>query len=203
MNLEQIPLWMWAGGGLLVLILVVVVLWRLRGERDLTRRPAAPIQTRPDVDDIFAASRPAPPPRAEDLMPDMTRQMGFSAQLQTPSYNIRIEQVGRGHHFVVNGVTYERLEDILDGEMRSRAQELYSKAFQGGPMGNSLNETLRQVMMGNQTTIESKSQDHMISIQGEGKQVRFIVDGLTYYNLKEIPDPEAQRIAKQLLNKRV
>ena len=166
MNLEQIPAWMWAGGALLALVVIVIVIWRLRGERDLTEGAVAPPPPRPDVDDIFAANRPAPPPRAEDLMPDMTRQTGFSAQLQTASYNIRIEQIGRGYHFVVNGVTYNRLADIPEAMLRKRAQELFAKAFQGGPVGNTMEETLRQVQIGNQTTIEAKSQDHTISIQG-------------------------------------
>ncbi|MEJ2263683.1 MAG: hypothetical protein P8X95_09575 [Anaerolineales bacterium] len=140
-------------------------------------------------------------PKLEEIIPD--RKESFSSQLQTTSYNIRIEVLKDQIQFVVNGVTYNRLEDIPDAEMRKMAEKLLKKTVQGENVWQKENETMRQVMIGNQSAIEIRNPSHTLSVQHEGGQTRYIVDGLTYYNIKDIPDPEMSRKAKRLERKMV
>ncbi len=85
--------------------------------------------------------------------------------------------------------------------MRTMAEKLLDKTVRGEDIWKKDRETLRQVLIGNQKTIEVRNPSHTISVQKEANQTRYVVDGLTYYNLKEIPDPELSRRAKELEGK--
>jgi hypothetical protein len=177
--------------GVLLLLILVLLFWRLRSEQSFNLRPPAPP----------SSSQPGETssPRYNDLVPGEISRGGFSSQLQTPSYNLRIESLDNQMRFVVNGVTYYSMDSIPEPEMRRTAQKLMDKSFRKYPRRQMQKGTIRQVMMGNQTTIEDRNPDYNISVQIDGKQKRYLVNGLTYYSLNEIPDPYMRRRAKQLM----
>lgn len=183
-------------GGVVVLVVIgAVIFWRARSEYTITKPPQSP----------SSASRPRPLPEPMEInFPDYEDRInphiadeGYSSQLQTAGYNIRIEQVGNQTRFVVNGVNYLNLENIPEGKLRQMAQKLMDKTFTLDRLGES-GETLRQVKIGNQTTLEARSPEYTISIQREGKQTRYIVNGLTYEAIKDIPDLSMSRRADEL-----
>ena len=186
-------------GALALVVIAILVIWRIRSVRTITETPLPPMQRM--AQDSFPNEPPMTAPKLAEIIPD--RKESFSSQLQTTSYNIRIEVLKDQIQFVVNGVTYNRLEDIPDAEMRKMAEKLLKKTVQGENVWQKENETMRQVMIGNQSAIEIRSPSHTISVQHEGGQTRYIVDGLTYYNFKDIPDPEMSRKAKGLEKKMV
>jgi hypothetical protein len=177
--------------------LVVVFVLRGRSERKLNMPPPV-VSSSPYKDTPDPTNRQAP--SYSDLIPTDLTQGSFSSQLQTDTYNLRIESAKGQTRYVVNGVAYNSLDEIPDADMRSVAQKLYDKTFQSGPVEQGNQEVLRQVMIGNQTTIESKSGDTNLSIQKQGQQTRFIVNGMTYYHLNDIPDPDMRHKAKELLS---
>jgi hypothetical protein len=177
-------------GGLLLLILALLF-WRLRSEQSFNLRPPAPPSS--------SRTGEISSPRYKDLVPGEIIKGSFSSQLQTPSYNLRIESLDNQMRFVVNGVTYYSMDSIPDPEMRRTAQKLMDKSFRKYPRRQMQKGTIRQVMMGNQTTIEDKNPDYTLSVQIEGKNRRYLVNGLTYYKLNDIPDPNLRRKAKQLI----
>lgn len=186
-------------GVLALIVIAILVIWRIRSVRTITGTPLPPMPRM--AQDLCQNEPQMTAPRLEEIIPDSKES--FSSQLQTTSYNIRIEVLKDQIQFVVNGVTYNRLEDIPDAEMRKMAEKLLKKTVQGENVWQKENETMRQVMIGNQSAIEIRNPSHTISVQHEGRQTRYIVDGLTYYNLKEIPDPEMSRKARQLEKKMV
>jgi hypothetical protein len=186
-------------GALALVVIAILVIWRIRSVRTITETPLPPMQRM--AQDSSANEPPMTAPKLEEIIPD--RKESFSSQLQTTSYNIRIEVLKDQIQFVVNGVTYNRLEDIPDAEMRKMAEKLLKKTVQGENVWQKENETMRQVMIGNQSAIEIRNPSHTLSVQHEGGQTRYIVDGLTYYNIKDIPDPEMSRKAKRLERKMV
>ena len=186
-------------GALALVVIAILVIWRIRSVRTITETPLPPMQRM--AQDSSPNGPPMTAPKLEEIIPD--RKESFSSQLQTTSYNIRIEVLKDQIQFVVNGVTYNRLEDIPDAEMRKMAEKLLKKTVQGENVWQKENETMRQVMIGNQSAIEIRNPSHTLSVQHEGGQTRYIVDGLTYYNIKDIPDPEMSRKAKRLERKMV
>ena len=186
-------------GALALVVIAILVIWRIRSVRTITETPLPPMQRM--AQDSSPNESPMTAPKLEEIIPD--RKESFSSQLQTTSYNIRIEVLKDQIQFVVNGVTYNRLEDIPDAEMRKMAEKLLKKTVQGENVWQKENETMRQVMIGNQSAIEIRNPSHTLSVQHEGGQTRYIVDGLTYYNIKDIPDPEMSRKAKRLERKMV
>jgi len=126
----------------------------------------------------------------------------FSSQLQTETYNLRIDEVEGKTRFVVNGVTYNNLEEIPDAAMRRLTKRLLDKTYQV-KSGNSrrVNEVLRQVISGDQSTIEARTENYTIAIQRQGGVSRYIVNGITYHNLADIPDLDVQRKARELNEK--
>ena len=186
-------------GALALVVIAILIIWRIRSVRTITETPLPPMQRM--AQDSSANEPPMIAPKLEEIIPD--RKESFSSQLQTTSYNIRIEVLKDQIQFVVNGVTYNRLEDIPDAEMRKMAEKLLKKTVQGENVWQKESETMRQVMIGNQSAIEIRNPSHTLSVQHEGGQTRYIVDGLTYYNIKDIPDPEMSRKAKRLERKMV
>ena len=168
-----------------------------RGDRTITQAPPPPASG-PPGDPFAAAARPQMP-SYQELLPDMLgADAGHSVQYQTSTHNLRIESAQNRTRFVVDGVSYPSLEAIPGDDLRKLAGKLLDQVFVPGPVGPAGNEMLRQVDIGNQTTIEAKSGGYTVSIQREGRQARYIVNGLTYYSPKEIPDPEMRRIAQGL-----
>jgi hypothetical protein len=177
--------------GVLLLLILALLFWRLRSEQSFNLRPPAPPSS--------SRTGEISSPRYKDLVPGEIIKGSFSSQLQTPSYNLRIESLDNQMRFVVNGVTYYSMDSIPDPEMRRTAQKLMDKSFRKYPRRQMQKGTIRQVMMGNQTTIEDKNPDYTLSVQIEGKNRRYLVNGLTYYKLNDIPDPNLRRKAKQLI----
>lgn len=186
-------------GILAFVVIATLLIWRIRPIRNVTRTPLPPMPQ--SAGDPFANKPQMDRPSRDEIVRDSKR--GFSSQLQTSTYNIRIEALKDHTRFVVNGVNYNTLEEIPDGEMRKMAEKLLNKTVRGQNVRQKENETMRQVMMGNQSAIEVRNPSHTISVQHEGRKTRYIVDGLTYYNLKDIPDPELIRTARSLERKMV
>lgn len=186
--------WMILGIVALIVVVTVLLVWRIRSEHNLTEAPPPKV-----VREI--AEGPASHPRFEDLVPEEFTKGSFSSQLQTDSYNLRIESVRDMIRYVVNGISYNTIEDIPNNDMRRVAQKLYEKTFKTSDWRRADTELLRQVQIGNQATIESKSPSANISVQKQDRSTRYIVNGLTYYALNEIPDPELRDRAKDLLGK--
>jgi hypothetical protein len=199
--LNSIDVWVIAGVVLAFLMIVGLMAWRRISEEELTTPPVKlPDQS---VEERFAEFEGRSSPRYEDLVPGEFTKGSFSTQLQTDMFNIRIESVKGQTRYVVNGVAYNRLEEIPRGEIRRLAKRLYDKTYQGPYAERGDTEELRQVVIGNQATIESKSPSANVSVQRQGRQTRYIVNGRTYYKLNEIIDPEMRRIAKELMSKMV
>ena len=188
---------LWAVGLIVLILIVAVFVWRLRGEREIVQ-PPPPTAGPKQPEDVFPTAELNERPGFRDVAFDMTREGGFSAQLQTAGSNLRIEGLGHRSHFVINGATYPDLESIPDAELRALAQRLYDKAFAAGPLGGDPGEELRQVLVGSQSTIEARSPNHTISIQNVGKSTRYIINGLTYQKLNDIVDPELRRMTQEL-----
>jgi len=199
--LNSIDVWVIAGLALAILLVIGLIVWRRISEEELTTPPIKPPDQR--VEDRFAEFERRSSPSYEDLVPGEFTRGSFSTQLQTDMFNIRIESVKGQTRYVVNGVAYNRLEEIPRGEIRRLAKKLYDKTYQGPYAERGDTEELRQVVIGNQATIESKSPTANVSVQRQGKQTRYIVNGLTYYNLNDIIDPEMRRKAKELMSKMV
>lgn len=193
---------LWAIGLIFLSLLIAVIVWRLRGEREVVRKPPPAGQNRLP-EDVSPGEQLSKRPAFQDVAFDMTQEGGFSTQLQTASSNLRIEAIGDRSHFVVNGATYPDVESIPDRELRSLAQRLYEKAFAPGPLGNAPGEELRQALVGSQTTIEARSPDYTISIQSEGKSTRYIINGLSHQKLNDITDPELRRMTQELRKRMV
>lgn len=184
---------------LLLIVFAVVLIWRVRSDRTITKPPAAPAP--PPIADPFENRPQIDMPSVSDIIPERVDEEGFSSQLQTASYNIRIETIEDRSRFVVNGITFNSLEEIPDRELRKMAEKLLAKTVRGEDVWQREPETLRQVLIGNQKTIEARNPSHTISVQNDGTQTRYVVDGLTYYNVKDIPDPEMGRKARELEQK--
>lgn len=193
------PTILWILGILFLILVVVLIVWRVRSDQTITKAPRAPMPQH--AEDLFRGEPQMAAPSLEEIVPERVDKGGFSSQLQTASYNIRIESVNDQRRFVVNGITYNNLEDIPDQQMRNMAEKLLNKTVRGENVWQRDSETMRQVLIGNQKTIEVRNPSHTISVQKEANQTRYIVDGLTYYDLKEIPDPELIRRAKELEQK--
>ena len=193
------PTVLWILGSLLLILVVGLIVWRVRSEQTLTEAPKAPAPQL--AEDLFHGGSEMTAPSLEEIVPERVDEGGFASQLQTASYNIRIETINDQSRFVVNGITYNRLEDIPDQEMRKMTEKLLNKTVRGENVWQRDSETMRQVLIGNQKTIEVRNPSHTISVQKEANQTRYIVDGLTYYDLKEVPDPELSRRAKELEQK--
>lgn len=193
------PTVLWILGSLLLILVVALIVWRVRSEQTITEAPKAP--TPQLAEDLFRGGPRRAAPSLEEIVPERVDEGGFASQLQTASYNIRIETINDQSRFVVNGITYNRLEDIPDQEMRKMTEKLLNKTVRGENVWQRDSETMRQVLIGNQKTIEVRNPSHTISVQKEANQTRYIVDGLTYYDLKEVPDPELSRRAKELEQK--
>jgi hypothetical protein len=193
------------GGILLFLAIVLLMVVRIRSEQSLHEAAAPPPSTedRPSLKELF----PEPPDLSSgpsgDMISERVAEEGYSSQLQTASDNLRIESVGDRTRVIVNGVTYDAITAIPDRDMRRMAHKLYEKTFSGGLFSHRDSEAIRQVNIGNQKTIEARSPDYTVSVQEEGRRTRFIVNGLTYYSLNDIPEPDMRRKAKELLKKRV
>jgi len=185
--------------GLLLLVFAIVLVWRLRSDRTITKPPAAPAAQ--PAADPFESRPQMEMPRVNDIIPERVDEEGFSSQLQTASYNIRIEMINDRSRFVVNGITYSSLEEIPDRELRKMTEKLLAKTVRGEDLWQREPETLRQVLIGNQKTIEARNPSHTISVQKDSTQTRYVVDGLTYYNLKDIPDPDMVQKARELEQK--
>lgn len=199
--LNSIDVWVIAGLVLAIFLIIGLVVWRRISEEELTSPPVKlPDQT---VEERFAEFERRSSPRYEDLVPGEFTKGSFSTQLQTDMFNIRIESVKGQTRYVVNGVAYNRLEEIPKGEIRRLAKRLYEKTYQDSYAERGDTEELRQVLIGNQATIESKSPEANVSVQRQGRQTRYIVNGRTYYKLNEIIDPEMRRKAKDLMSKMV
>lgn len=193
------PTVLWILGSLLLILVVALIVWRVRSEQTITEAPKAPAPQL--AEDLFHGRTEMTAPSLEEIVPERVDEGGFASQLQTASYNIRIETINDQSRFVVNGITYNRLEDIPDQEMRKMTEKLLNKTVRGENVWQRDSETMRQVLIGNQKTIEVRNPSHTISVQKEANQTRYIVDGLTYYDLKEVPDPELSRRAKELEQK--
>jgi hypothetical protein len=199
--MDQTTILLIAGGVVGLLVLLGLLIWWTRSEESLTS-PVAPAP-KPKPETRFTEEGGIPAPRFEDLLPGELTKGSFSAQLQTDKFNLRIEQVKGQTRYVVNGVSYNSLEEIPGGEIRRIAQKLYAKVFQGRGEHLQENEVVRQVVMGNQRTIEAKSKEAVISVQRRGRRTRFIVNGMTFYKLNEIPDPDLRRRARDLISKMI
>ncbi|HEX6304860.1 MAG TPA: hypothetical protein VFZ76_11765 [Anaerolineales bacterium] len=193
------PTVLWILGILFLILVVALIVWRVRSDQTITKAPKAPAPQL--ADDLFHGRTEMTAPSLEEIVPERVDEGGFASQLQTASYNIRIETINDQSRFVVNGITYNRLEDIPDQEMRKMTEKLLNKTVRGENVWQRDSETMRQVLIGNQKTIEVRNPSHTISVQKEANQTRYIVDGLTYYDLKEVPDPELSRRAKELEQK--
>ncbi len=187
------------GAGVLVFASILTALWRIRSTDTLTYEPPPP----PDSQERFKKMTDINPPRFQDLAPGEFTKGTYSSQLQTDTDNLRIEDIGGKTRFVANGVAYNLLGDIPDMGLRKTAKKMLQKSFQPGLMvgrgGICDSEILRQVISGNQQTIEAKGGELSASIQSQGKHTRYIVNGLTYYKFNEIPDPEMRNKVKQLM----
>lgn len=186
-------------GFLFLVVVVILLIWRTRSVRTIKRTPLT--SGTPMPQDMANQQSPMNAPKLEEIIPERVGQKGFSSQLQTSTYNIRIETINDRTRYVVNGVTYNHLDNIPDSEMRKMADKLYQKTVRGQDIWGSQSETLRQVLIGNQKTIEARTPSHTLSVQKDKQQTRYLVDGLTYYNMKDIPDPEMIRKAKELEHK--
>jgi len=183
----------------LVFVSIITALWRIRSTDTLTYKPPPP----PNSQERFKKLTKIDAPRYEDLVPGEFTKGSYSSQLQTNTDNLRIEDLGGKTRFVVNGVAYNYLGDIPEAELRKMAKKMLQKSFQPGLMvgrgGIRDSEILRQVIAGNQQTIEARGGESSASIQRQGKNTRYIVNGLTYYKFNEIPDPDMRRKIKQLM----
>ncbi|HSO26569.1 MAG TPA: hypothetical protein VLS48_00760 [Anaerolineales bacterium] len=201
MDLIQSPL-VWVLGIFMILLLLVIIVWRVRGEQEVVQ-PPPPTAKPTSADDVFPVQQLADRPGFEDIALDMTREGGFSTQLQTARSNLRIEGVRDRQRFVINGATYPDLASIPDPELKALAQRLYDKAFSPGPLSGAPGEELRQVWVGSQSTIESRSPNHTISVQSDGKATRYIINGLTHQKLNDITDPNLRRMTQELQKRMV
>lgn len=186
------------GGALFLIVIGAAIFWRIRSEYTITKPPRAPSPA--DRDRPMPEPAEISSPTYEDMVNPRIADEGYSSQLQTAGYNIRIEQVGNQTRFVVNGVSYSNLQEIPEDELRQMTQKLMDKTFTLDRLGEQ-GEKLRQVIIGNQTTLEARSPEYTISIQREGNQTRYIVNGLTYESINEIPDLSMSRRAKELEKK--
>ena len=188
--------------GLIILVLLaVLVVWRIRSVKTITRPPAPPPRDRSR--EIIPDRPELRPPSFSEMMPPRAQTGGFSAQLQTPSHNIRVETSGENRRYVVDGISYSSLEEIADAQMRVYAEKLLNKIVQPRDMYWTDEESVRQVVSGNQRTIEARSPNYTLSVQTEGGKTRYVVNGLTFYNLKDIPDPDMIRKARDLQSKMI
>lgn len=192
--------WFILGGFALLLLLAGLLIWRVRSEEEITSPPPPPPAV--SAEERFAEFQ-AGVPRYSDLIPGEITKGSFSTQLQTDSYNIRIEDVKGQVRYVVNGVSYNSLREIPSSEHRAMAKKLFQKTFQIARSRGRATEVIRQVLIGNQATIEFKSESGNVSVQRQGGETRYIVNGQTYYSLKEIPDLDMQRMARELISKMV
>ena len=186
---------------IIVLALLVAAVFFIRRATSVELNRQPPPVRMPDSGEQFPEPPEVTAPRYEDLLPGEYTRGGFSSQLQTNKYNLRIEEVDGRRRYVVNGVSYNSLEEIPSSEMRKIAGRLIDKTIRGRLYRP--NEILRQVIIGNQATIEAKSEGFNVSVQRQGRRTRYIVNGLTYYHLNEVPDPEMRRIAKDLMGRMI
>lgn len=194
-----------AAGGLLLIILIALLIWRIRSVRSVHTQEPIP-QTGGMVSNPPArieGSEPRLGPTFEELNPGPPDENSASSTLQTAAYNLRIEKIQDQLRYTVNGVTYRALEEIPDPELRKMAARLQEKTMRGQALGWEQQEALRQVWIGDQKTIEARSPEHTISVQNTGRTTRFIINGMTYYDLKEIVDPDMRAKVKELMDKMV
>lgn len=178
--------------GLVLLILIaVLVAWPPAPPPSANR--VNPMPDRPELH----------PPSFSEMMPAKSQTSGFSAQLQTSAHNVRIETAGDNRRYVIDGISYDSLEAIADAQMRDYAQKLLDKIVQPRDLYWTDHESVRQVVSGNQRTIEARSPSYTLSVQIEGGRARYVVNGLTYYHLKDIPDPDMIRKAQDLQNQMI
>jgi hypothetical protein len=201
---------LYVGLGALLLLVIVIALFRwyrrsediggARGDAGLSAPGSPPpsLGERP----TSAPGRPLfSPPTLDELLPNVSSlKQGRSAQLQTASYNLRVEQNDNQTRFIVNGIAYDSLDAIPEAEIRNKARDLMNKVATMSDVPGGEASTLRQLQIGNQQVVESKSQTHNLSVQRQGAQTRFVVNGTTYYNLNDIPDIDLRRKAKELLD---
>ena len=188
-------------GLVLLVVVILLIAWRIGSVKSIVRPPAPPpsanrvnpMQARPELN----------PPSFSEMMPSKTQTGGFSAQLQTTAHNIRVETAGDNRRYVVDGISYEDLDAILDPQMRDYAKKLLDKIVQPRDLYRTDQESVRQVVSGNQRTIEARSPNYTLSVQTEGGRTRYVVNGMTYYHLKDIPDPDMIRRAQDLQNKMI
>ncbi len=194
-----------AAGGLLLIILIALLIWRIRSVRSVHTQEPIPqtggmVSSRPAR---IEGSEPRLGPTFEELNPGPPDENSASSTLQTAAYNLRIEKIQDQLRYTVNGVTYRALEEIPDPELRKMAARLQEKTMRGQALGWEQQEALRQVWIGDQKTIEARSPEHTISVQNTGRTTRFIINGMTYYDLKEIVDPDMRAKVKELMDKMV
>jgi hypothetical protein len=186
-----------AAGAVLLFLLLLLLVWRWLSVRSITRQDP----TIPSTGEGMAVQRGTAPPQYDELtLEGLTTQRGFTSLLQTANHNVRIEQVNDRILYTVDGVSYQQLDEIpTTGGLQKLTRRLQEKTISTGY--GSPDEELRQVQIGSQTTLEARSPEYTISIQSEGGSPRFIVNGLTYYKLGDIPEPEMQQRARALLEK--
>lgn len=200
--------WAVAAGAVLVFLTAVVLIWRVRSVRpvvpppDFTPSPPSEDFSPVEFEDLAS---PFPEdfqaPQFSDLAPANLTQAGTFAQLQTSTYNLRVETVGERTRYVVNGISYNALDEIPDPKMRQAAGALQNRISNLDTFGQAEKEELRQVVVGNQVTLDAKSPDYNLSIQRQSGQTRFIANGRSYSSLNEIPDLDLRRKAEELLKK--
>jgi hypothetical protein len=183
---------LYVGLGALLLLVIVIALFRwYRRSEDIGGARG----------DAGLSAPGSPPPSLDELLPNVSSlKQGRSAQLQTASYNLRVEQNDNQTRFIVNGIAYDSLDAIPEAEIRNKARDLMNKVATMSDVPGGEASTLRQLQIGNQQVVESKSQTHNLSVQRQGAQTRFVVNGTTYYNLNDIPDIDLRRKAKELLD---
>lgn len=209
LELSNLNDWIVVGclGGLLLLGLFGLLRWYVRSERAGTAPAPPPIPSLPTIQTPGPAKIPESPetlhgPSYRDLTPDaQTMQEGLSLQVQTSSHNLRIERAGGQNRYVVNGVAYNRLEDIPEADIRQQAQGMLQKTNNLSDLRNWGTNSLRQLVIGNQVTVEIRSPNYNVSVQRQGRETRFIVNGKTYYSLNEIADMALRARAKDLMDR--
>ena len=190
-------------GVLLIVLAAIAIFWSRRAVRP-ANPPPPPMQAT-DPKKMREGRFPEPPqrsnPRFQDLIHDSIHKTGLSVQKQTPDYTLRIEEENNRTRFVVNGTTYAQIDDIPNAKLRDQILDLYHKSRQLNYIGQlDTVETLRQVEIGNQTSLEAKSQEYNISVQKEGKETRYIVNGQTFYSLNDIHDVDIRNRLVELMS---
>lgn len=108
----------------------------------------------------------------------------------TSSYKIKIERNNNQTSFIINDIRYSSIKEIPDAFFQKKAQELFSKMPSLPFKDSIISQKLFSELSISSPQIQVHNQE--IKIEQMNNQERFIVNGITYHHLNEIPNPEVR-----------